>query len=169
MKTTEKIDAIRAYVRDNFRWINNKDDVEQEAIVIALEHPDVDNIAKICQLAKKRFLKEEEKHTRKRAESVYNADGECLDDNYYFVDQSTVEQYGERKSEVTDEQREKVYKMEQCLQFIDAIYGRSFSYCYNKWGERGRATVIKRNTIGYLPKWNLARTLLKAQGGLNVH
>lgn len=116
-----KLKEISNFVRKNVLSVDLREDVEQEAIVIALEHPEIESVEIICKLAKKKILGTEAKHQINRAQSLYNDDGECVDDNIYFVDQSTVEQYGERKSEVTDEQREKVSKFSQCMGLIGVI------------------------------------------------
>jgi hypothetical protein len=98
-----------------------KEDIKQDVALYLWQNP-TDNIIEVCEKVKRVRLKDEFKHQAQRAESIYGDDGECLDDNYYFVDERTIE-YNEQKSLVTDDDRKKVAEMEKTLQFIDAIYG----------------------------------------------
>lgn len=99
------------------------EDIKQTVAIKILENEDSD-VVSVCNSVVKDFTKD----YNKRAKSLYNEDGECLDDNIYFVDQSTVEQFGETNN-ITDEIKEYVDKLEKTLQAIDFIYG------YNTFGE----------------------------------
>lgn len=70
----------------------------------------------------KKLAKEELKHQTNRAKSLYNDDGECIDDDIYFVDERTIEQFGEGKRGVTDEHIDKTSKLSECMGLISAIY-----------------------------------------------
>lgn len=70
----------------------------------------------------KKLAKDELKHQTNRAKSLYNDDGECIDDDIYFVDERTVEQFGEGRRGVTDDHIEKTAKLSECMGLISAIY-----------------------------------------------
>ena len=83
------------------------DDLRQEIAIEMWVNPDAD-VQNIVKCVCKKVLGDEAKHQRARSPHLYNDDGECIDDDIYFVDQSTVEQGGVCESPVTDEMKEKV-------------------------------------------------------------
>lgn len=97
------------------------EDIKQTVAIKLLENEDSD-VVSVCNSVVKDFTKDYNKRAMQHAKSLYNEDGECLDDDIYFVDQSTVEQFGETNN-ITDEIKEYVGKLEKTLQAIDFIYG----------------------------------------------
>jgi hypothetical protein len=97
------------------------DDLRQEIAVEMLVNPDAD-VQTIVKCVCKKVLGDEAKHQRARAPHLYNDDGECVDDDVYYVDQSTVEQGEVRESPVTDEMREKVAEIVKTKRYISALY-----------------------------------------------
>lgn len=72
------------------------DEVIAEAFIYIAETGEEDLEVAIVK-AKKKLVNNELKHNWNKAKSIYGDDGECLDDNYYFVDERTVEKFGEGK------------------------------------------------------------------------
>lgn len=126
MTFEDKLKQAYKYIDLLCKENQEKEDIKQDVALYLWEHQDED-IKTVCREIKNKRLGDEYKHQRMRAKSIYNDDGECVDDDIYFVDERTVE-YNEEKSPVTDEQREKVYKLEECLQTIDKI---ASSYFYS--------------------------------------
>ena len=128
MTFDEQIKLAYEYLDKHCYSLQEKDDIKQDVALYLWEHPS-DNIAQVCEQVKKARLSDECKNQRGRAASIYNADGECRDDDLFYVDERTIE-YNEEKSPVTDEQRETVAQMEKCLQAIDFIYTRTSAQTY---------------------------------------
>lgn len=70
-------------------------------------------------------LKKEKSFDFKKAPHLYNEEGECIDDNYYFVDPSTVEQFGEGRR-ITDAQFTEGKKLARAWHLTNALYCQSF-------------------------------------------
>lgn len=124
MSFDEKIKQAYSYLDVHCRNLQEIEDIKQDVALYLWEHQD-ENIIDVCIKIKKERLGDEYKHQRMRAKSIYNDDGECVDDDIYYVDERTIE-YNEEKSPVTEEQRETVSKMEKTLQAIDIIYTRNW-------------------------------------------
>ena len=107
---------------DNLSKNELYEDVKQEIAISLWLNPN-ESLENIVVLAKKKVLGDEAKHTRKRAVSLYNEDGECLDDDLYFVDQNTVEQFGERKG-ISDDLREKGLKVAHTMNLLNQLVNR---------------------------------------------
>jgi len=94
----------------------NKQEYAQECWLAKLSDDSLSD-DEISDIAIKK-LKKEKSFDFKKAPHLYNEEGECLDDNYYFVDPSTVEQFGEGRR-ITDAQfRKEVSKSvasDQCF------------------------------------------------------
>lgn len=97
------------------------DDLRQEIAVGMWLYPDAD-VKDVIKSARIKVFGDEAKHQRARAPHLYNDDGECVDDDVYYVDQSTVEQGAVRESPVTDEMREKVAEIVKTKRYISALY-----------------------------------------------
>ena len=72
------------------------DEIIAEAFIYIAETGE-ENLEVAIVKAKKKLVNNELKHNWNKAKSIYGDDGECLDDNYYFVDERTVENFGEGK------------------------------------------------------------------------
>lgn len=103
-----------------FKNFPDYEDIEQTVALKLCEFP-AETVEKICKVVYKRFLSNTMEDKRRIAASIYNEDGERLDDDIYFVDLSTVEQFGETNN-ITDELKDNVRKLEKTLQYIDCIY-----------------------------------------------
>ncbi len=86
---------------------------------------------------------------RMTAPHLYNDDGECIDDDIYFVDDRTVE-HNERKSVVTDDQREDAKKMVRILN----IYKESQKIHVNCWHKKYVSLKYKKSetVLNYFTK-----------------
>lgn len=107
---------------DNLSKNELYEDVKQEIAISLWLNPN-ESLENIVFLARKKVLGDEAKHTRKRAPSLYNEDGECLDDDLYFVDPNTVEQFGERKG-ISDDLREKGLKVAHIMNNLNKLINR---------------------------------------------
>lgn len=132
----EQADKLIAKLKSNELY----DDLRQEIAVEMWLNPDAD-VKAIVKYARIKVFGDEAKHQRARAPHLYNDDGECVDDDVYYVDQSTVEQGEVRESPVTDEMREKVAEIVKTKRYISALY------CTN--------TYNKMKDINRIPKWML--------------
>lgn len=94
----EKLKQIAKKQSSSFAEI---DDIIAEAFIYIAE-TGCEDLEQAVTKARKKIVNHEIKHSRGRAKSIYNSDHECLDDNYYFVDERTVEKFGEAKR-VSDE------------------------------------------------------------------
>lgn len=72
------------------------DDIIAEAFIYIAE-TGCEDLEQAVTKARKKLVNHEIKHNWNKAKSIYGDDGECLDDNYYFVDERTVEKFGEGK------------------------------------------------------------------------
>jgi hypothetical protein len=72
------------------------DDIIAEAFIYIAEIG-CEDLEQAVTKARKKLVNHEIKHNWNKAKSIYGDDGECLDDNYYFVDERTVEKFGEGK------------------------------------------------------------------------
>lgn len=72
------------------------DDIIAEAFIYIAENG-CEDLEQAVTKARKKLVNHEIKHSWNKAKSIYGDDGECLDDNYYFVDERTVEKFGEGK------------------------------------------------------------------------
>lgn len=99
-----------------------KDDFIQECWLATLENPNEKHEVLFKDIAKKM-----KKDVYIKAPHIYNDKGECVDDNVYFIDKSTVEQFGEgRRVNITEEQEECVKKLQQTIELIDSINNRVY-------------------------------------------
>lgn len=130
---------------DNLSKNELYEDVKQEIAISLWLNPN-ESLENIVVLARKKVLGDEAKHTRKRAPSLYNEDGDCLDDDLYFVDPNTVEQFGERKG-ISDDLREKGLKVAHTMNLLNQLTNRlmknkkadSAYKCYQRYSWRGFA------------------------------
>ncbi|MEE6207228.1 MAG: hypothetical protein VZR95_04150 [Alphaproteobacteria bacterium] len=99
------------------------DDVKQEIALMIWENQDDEDLKRIVVMAGKRIFGGELKHhiIRKQTNSR-DKDGNLID--FEVVDESTVEQFGVRKSPVTDEMRETVADIAKCNELILKIFKR---------------------------------------------
>lgn len=74
----------------------DKDDFIQECWLAVLEHQN-EKPEELFKVVGTRMRKQVTADVLVKAPHIYNDDGECVDDDVYFVDQSTVEKYGEGK------------------------------------------------------------------------
>lgn len=102
------------------------DDLRQEIAIEMWVNPDAD-VQNIVKCVCKKVLSDEAKHQRARAPHLYNDDGECVDDDVYYVDQSTVEQGEVRESPVTDEMKEKVAAIVTTRNLICRIFNCTYN------------------------------------------
>ena len=121
MTFDERYKAAIQYLQ-KYRNLQNFEDIEQ-SVALELWKNQSDDIKQICDAVARKLNAEELKHNRMRAKSLYNDDGESIDDDIYFVDPKTVEKFGETNF-FTDDIREKVAGLEKILQFVDAVYGK---------------------------------------------
>lgn len=129
----KKIQSIASKYRSIFI---EQDELINETVIFCLENNiGDDKIEQAVELCCKRLKKEASKHDLKKAKSIYNDDGECMDDNYYFVDPNTVEQFGERKG-ISDDLREKGLKVTQTMNLLNHLIWR--------FGKSKRLTDYKR-------------------------
>lgn len=127
-----------------FKSIPDYEDIEQTVALKLYEFP-TESVEKVCKVVYKDFLNNAMQAKRRTALSIYNEDDECLDDDIYFVDPSTVEQFGETNN-ITDGLKEDVGKLEKTLQFVDCIYNSYYpNSLFNLTIEkrRGRSAVKK--------------------------
>ena len=117
----KKIQSIASKYRSLFI---EQDELINETVMFCLENNiGDDKLEQAVELCCKKLRKEAAKHDLKKAKSIYNEDGECLDDNYYFVDPKTVEQYGERKG-ISDDLREKGLKVAHTMNLLNHVLWR---------------------------------------------
>lgn len=90
-----------------------KDDFIQECWLAALENPNEKSEILFKNVGNK-MRKQVNAEVGVKANHIYNEDGECVDDNIYFVDKSTVEQYGEGRR-VDEELIEKGKKLSKSV------------------------------------------------------
>lgn len=109
-----------------FKSIPDYEDIEQTVALKLYEFP-TESVEKVCKVVYKDFLNNAMQAKRRTALSIYNEDDECLDDDIYFVDPSTVEQFGETNN-ITDELKDDVGRLEKTLQYIDCIYTNYYPY-----------------------------------------
>lgn len=102
------------------------DDLKQEIAVSLWQNPN-DDLHNIILTARKKVFGDEAKHQRARAPHIYNDDGECVDDDLYYIDQTTVEQGEVRESPVTDEMKEKVAAMVTTRNLICRIFNCTYN------------------------------------------
>ena len=121
MTFDERYKAAIQYLQ-KYRNLQNFEDIEQ-SVALELWKNQSDDIKQICDAVARKLNAEELKHSRMRAKSLYNDDGESIDDDIYFVDPKTVEKFGETNF-FTDDIRDKVAGLEKILQFVDAVYGK---------------------------------------------
>lgn len=115
------IEKIKAAAKRHQSLFIEQDEIINEAVICCLEKGvSEEQAVEICY---KKLRKDSAKHDLKKAKSIYNEDGECLDDNYYFVDPKTVEQYGERKG-ISDDLREKGLKVAHTMNLLNHVLWR---------------------------------------------
>ncbi len=114
-----------------YRNLSNFEDIEQ-SVALELWKSGSNDIKQVCDTVARKLNAEELKHNRLRAKSLYNDDGDCIDDDIYFVDPKTVEKFGETNF-FTDDIRDKVAGLEKILQFVDAFF----------WGKRKGRIIVK--------------------------
>lgn len=122
MTFDERYKAAVRYLQ-KYRNLSNFEDIEQ-SVALELWTSGSDDIKQVCDTVARKLNAEELKHSRMRAKSLYNDNGECVDDDIYFVDPKTVEKFGETNF-FTDDIRDKVAGLEKILQFVDSFMGRT--------------------------------------------
>ena len=155
MKFEERLKLAYEYLDKHCYASQEKDDIKQDVALYLWQH-DTDNIAEVCEKVKRARLADESKHQRNRAQSLYNDDGECIDDEIYYVDDSTVE-YNEEKSPVTDEQREEVAEMVTTLEAIDKLW-QNYSVDMSKRKikvEKAKKLALKTSSMKGNNQWTL--------------
>ena len=127
------IEKIKAAAKRHQSLFIEQDEIINEAVICCLENGiSEEQAVEICY---KKLRKDSAKHDLKKTKSIYNDDGECLDDNYYFVDPKTVEQYGERKG-IPDDLREKGLKVAHTMNLLNHL-------CW-RFGKEKRPSEYKR-------------------------
>lgn len=121
----------KEYYEKHCSSVIEKDDFIQECYLAMLENPK-EEPAKLFKEVEKRLKKQANNDFYNTAPHLYNDDGECIDDEIYFVDKSTEEQYGSgRRIDITED-TEKHAK--QLCDTVDLIYKLFKSY--DDWSVR---------------------------------
>ena len=101
-----------------------KDDFIQDCYLVMLENPDKDKES-LFKFVLSKHNKEKNEKIFKQAPHIYNDDGECIDDDIYYIDKSTTEKYGEGRR-IDDKSLEYGRKIVKCTialtQMIKGIY-----------------------------------------------
>lgn len=145
-------DLKKAYdMIKNLHYNEFFDDLKQEIAVELWLHPDekIDDLVLRC---RKKVFGEEKKHQIGRAESIYNDEGECLDDDFYFVDDRTVEHND--FSYISDEIKEKVSAMVKTRDLISRIYAQRKASDAHKIYDLQRCDSFISKTLNPIPPRN---------------
>lgn len=132
-------------------FLVDKDDFIQECWLAVLENPNEKQEILFKNVGNK-MRKQVNAEVAVKAKHLYNEEGECVDDNIYFVDKSTVEQYGEGRR-VDEELIEKGKKLSKSVGVLMCLV-RS---CYKEGDSKFDAfnfnhflrRVIRPQTVDY--------------------
>lgn len=143
--TPEK--AFEVYGKGYF----SKDDFIQDCYLALLEHPDLEESILFKEVAKKH--KKEHSEQYRIAPHLYNEDGECYDDDIYFVDKRTIEERGVR--EFNTELKEKGLKLAKVMRCYDSLFKQVFIH----------KTHLSTSIIKWIFGYSLGLTISRNYGG----